>query len=331
MISRARPATWAFRAPPAPVAASRATRSRALRTTPQPWKDHHDPRLKEVGREILDDYAQVRDHYESPKNALVLAHGLLGFSEIRAPLQFLPAIHYWHGITDALQTLAPSLPIITPSVPPTGSIEQRAEALAAAIEAGAPRGRPVNIIAHSMGGLDARYMISRLRPAGLRVASLVTISTPHHGSAFADFMLHAARLSDWYGVMGTVGLGTGAFDQLTTAYLRDDFNPATPDDPDTRYFSFGAATDLPGLLSPFRHSWRVVTRDEGPNDGLVSVRSSRWGDYRGTLRDVSHLDLINWTNRLRWETRRIWTGQRRPFNAVALYLDIADMLAKEGL
>ncbi|EEY18174.1 lipase [Verticillium alfalfae VaMs.102] len=263
MISRARPATWAFRAPPAPVAASRATRSRALRTTPQPWKDHHDPRFKEVGREILDDYAQVRDHYESPKNALVLAHGLLGFSEIRAPLQFLPAIHYWHGITDALQTLAPSLPIITP--------------------------------------------------------------------AFADFMLHAARLSDWYGVMGTVGLGTGAFDQLTTAYLRDDFNPATPDDPDTRYFSFGAATDLPGLLSPFRHSWRVVTRDEGPNDGLVSVRSSRWGDYRGTLRDVSHLDLINWTNRLRWETRRIWTGQRRPFNAVALYLDIADMLAKEGL
>ncbi|KAM0278924.1 hypothetical protein ACHAQH_004891 [Verticillium albo-atrum] len=316
---------------PAPIAPARAAQSRALSTTSQVSKDSHDPRFKELGREILDDYAQVRDHYESPRNALVLAHGLLGFSEIRAPLQFLPAIHYWHGITEALQTLGPSLPIITPSVPPTGSIEQRAEALAAAIEAGAPKDRPVNVIAHSMGGLDARYMISRLKPAGIRVASLVTIATPHHGSAFADFMLHSARLSDWYGVMGTVGLGTGAFDQLTTAYLRDDFNPATPDSSETRYFSFGAATDLPGLFSPFRHSWRVVTRDEGPNDGLVSVKSSRWGDYRGTLRNVSHLDLINWTNRLRWETKRIWTGQQRPFNAVALYLDIADMLAKEGL
>lgn len=113
--------------------------------------------------------------------------------------------------------------------------------------------------------------------------------------------------------------------------MRDTFNPAHPDAPDTRYFSYGAATDVPGLLSPFRASWHVVDAAEGPNDGLVSVESSRWGDYRGTLRDVSHLDLINWTNRAKWEVRRVWTGQKRTFNAVALYLDIADMLAKEGL
>jgi triacylglycerol lipase len=29
------------------------------------------------------------------------------------------------------------------------------------------------------------------------------------------------------------------------------------------------------------------------------VESSRWGKYQGTLDNVSHLDLINWTNRLR--------------------------------
>lgn len=66
----------------------------------------------------------------------------------------------------------------------------------------------------------------------------------------------------------------------------------------------------PHLLSFFRKSHHIVERIEGPNDGLVSVDSSRWGTYKGTLDEVSHLDLINWTNRLRW---MIWelTGNKR--------------------
>ena len=53
--------------------------------------------------------------------------------------------------------------------------------------------------------------------------------------------------------------------------------------------------------------------EEGPNDGLVSVMSSQWGGedgYKGTLLGVSHLDLINWTNRVRW---LVWelTGHTR--------------------
>jgi triacylglycerol lipase len=31
-----------------------------------------------------------------------------------------------------------------------------------------------------------------------------------------------------------------------------------------------------------------------------SVPSSKWGEYKGTLVGVSHLDLINWTNRIKW-------------------------------
>lgn len=59
----------------------------------------------------------------------------------------------------------------------------------------------------------------------------------------------------------------------------------------------------PGFLSPFRHFHRILEEIEGPNDGLVSVHSSQWGGtngYKGTLVGVSHLDLINWTNRLEW-------------------------------
>ena len=113
--------------------------------------------------------------------------------------------------------------------------------------------------------------------------------------------------------------------------MSKEFNPNTQDVPDVKYYSFGAAVQqAPPLLSPFRRSWSIVRDMEGDNDGLVSVSSSRWGDYRGTLMGVSHLDLINWSNRLRW-TLREWMGMKKTFNAVALYLDIADMLAKEGL
>ena len=60
----------------------------------------------------------------------------------------------------------------------------------------------------------------------------------------------------------------------------------------------------------FRQSHRIIQDVEGPNDGLVSVESSKWGTYKGTLVGVSHLDLINWTNRLRW---MVWelTGNKR--------------------
>ena len=62
----------------------------------------------------------------------------------------------------------------------------------------------------------------------------------------------------------------------------------------------------------------AVLEKEGPNDGLVSVQSSRWvgqkysrfrevfadsacqGNYMGTLENVNHLDLVGWTNVARW-------------------------------
>lgn len=80
------------------------------------------------------------------------------------------------------------------------------------------------------------------------------------------------------------------------------------------YFSYGA-TASPAPWSAFRHSHRVVNAAEGPNDGLVSVASSRWGKYQGTLVDVSHLDLINWTNRMRW---LVWQMMGNPRKSVPL-------------
>lgn len=239
-------------------------------------------------------------------------------------------MHYWHGIEAALT--AHNIRVVTTAVPPSASIQRRANQLARQIAQLCPN-EPVNIIAHSMGGLDARCMLSSLRPAHVCVKSLVTIATPHRGSPLADFLLHEAPLlpvNRVYGLLRRVGLGTDAFAQLTTQYMRDTFNPLTPNVDTVRYFSYGATTPTPALWSPFWLSHRLVRRREGANDGLVSVQSSRWGTYKGSLVDVSHLDLINWRN-LMTRTARYMTGTQEGFNAVAFYLAIADMLAKEGL
>ncbi|KAJ5893048.1 hypothetical protein N7504_009739 [Penicillium tannophilum] len=277
---------------------------------------------------IHDKYSEIREKYDAPKHPIVLAHGLLGFDELRLAGRYLPGVQYWRGIKEALS--AKGIEVITATVPPSGSIEERAEALAREIEAGA-RGKDVNIIA----GLDSRYMISRLRLEKFKVLSLTTIATPHRGSAVADYVLDqigADRLPQIYYALNRLSVETGAFSQLTRKYMSETFNPNTPDVEDVRYFSYGAAFE-PSIWSVFRLSHKILAEVEGPNDGLVSVASSQWGGgrgYKGTLMGVSHLDLINWSNRLKWLAGEVM-GQRRKFNAIALYLDIADMLAKEGL
>jgi triacylglycerol lipase len=78
----------------------------------------------------------------------VLAHGLLGFDELRLAGPVFPGLQYWRGIKDALATKG--IDVIVAAVPPSGSIEARAERLAARIAEKA-KGKDVNIIAHSMG------------------------------------------------------------------------------------------------------------------------------------------------------------------------------------
>ncbi|KAF1831026.1 alpha/beta-hydrolase [Decorospora gaudefroyi] len=292
------------------------------------WRKE-DPRLSNFGRELVDEFAVMRDKYDTPKNTIVLAHGLLGFDELRLAGQFIPGIQYWRGITDALAHKG--IEVIVAAVPPSGSIEARSAKLAERIAQQA-KGKRVNIIAHSMRGLDSRYMISQLRPTDFKILSLTTIATPHRGSTFADYMFETIgprRIKRIYKVMEYFGFETGAFAQLTQEYMQSNFNPKTPDAPEVKYYSYGASLE-PERWSVFKPSHAIIKPKEGINDGLVSVYSSQWGEYKGTLIGVSHLDLINWTNRLKWFFWEL-TGSQRNFNAIAFYLDICDMLAKEDL
>ncbi|KAE8146738.1 triacylglycerol lipase [Aspergillus avenaceus] len=290
----------------------------------QPTQGAPDPRLEQLGTVIDDEYAVIRENYETPRHAIVLAHGLLGFDELRLAGPKFPGVQYWRGIKEALSMNG--IDVITATVPPSGSIEARAEELAKVIATDA-RGKAVNIIA----GLDSRYMISHLRPKDFKVLSLTTIATPHRGSAVADYLLQQIgdeRLAQLYYALEQMKVETGAFSQLTREYMETTFNPITPDAENVRYFSYGA-TMQPSFWSVFHMSHKYLQQVEGYNDGLVSVTSSRWGTYKGTLLNVSHLDLINWTNRLKWLAGEI-TGNRRRSVIIEIYLR-EYMLAKEGL
>lgn len=84
-------------------------------------------------------------------------------------------------------------------------------------------------------------------------------------------------------------LDTPAYANLTTDYCQNHFNPSTPDDPNVAYYSYGADTHIPPwtLLG---WTQQVVGEKEGPNDGIVSVASAKWGTYIKTL-NANHWEL----------------------------------------
>src|SRR5215467_12843810 len=71
-------------------------------------------------------------------------------------------------------------------VPVDARVRERAPILAEKIAARFPTG-DIHIIAHSMGGLDSRFILSNnLNALASRIKSLSTLSTPHRGSPVAD-------------------------------------------------------------------------------------------------------------------------------------------------
>ncbi|KAI7816906.1 Alpha/Beta hydrolase protein [Gamsiella multidivaricata] len=93
-------------------------------------------------------------------------------------------IHYWNGIQKALTKLGAK--VVVAKVPRTGSIKERAEDLHKILST-TMQGMSINFVAHSMGGLDCRYLISHIHDKNYDVQSLTTLSTPHRGSPVMDW------------------------------------------------------------------------------------------------------------------------------------------------
>lgn len=220
------------------------------------------------------------------ESTVVLVHGIFGFDSVGIGQL---KQDYFRGIRVYLQALG--VGVHTPRLPMADSVSVRARQLAEFVLA-LPSER-VLLVAHSMGGLDARYAI---RHYGLaqRVAGVVSIGTPHHGTPIATIGSHGIfRLVRW--VWARVGLKTGAVDWLTRGATAT-FNKEVLDVPGIQYASVVAAAGWASiLLNPALWiSYVYLRRRMGPNDGLVPAASQRWGRVLFEV-DADHWAQVGWS------------------------------------
>jgi triacylglycerol lipase len=219
------------------------------------------------------------------RSPIVLVHGLLGVSRIQVGDWTLAS--YFGQFPKALT--AAGNRVLQPQLSLTGGVGERAEQLKKFLDGHAPH-EPAHLIAHSMGGLDCRYLISKLGFES-RVLTLTTIGTPHRGSPFADWSVrHFERLVkpllDWF------DSPRQAFYDLTTARCRE-FNEQVPDAARVRYFSIAGRHEGDWWSPEWQFPHQIVLQAEGPNDGVVSVTSATYGESLN-IWEGDHLSLISW-------------------------------------
>jgi triacylglycerol lipase len=249
-----------------------------------------------------------------PKHPVVFCHGMLAMSLLKMQLPedrnyFAPLRQFFrdHGFR-----------VLYPQVSPTSGVAQRAVQLKEQILRWTDE--PVNIIAHSMGGLDARQMITHLGMAD-RVASLTTLSTPHRGTYLADWFIANFRnrvpllLS-----LQALGVNVDGFRDCCLDCVRE-FNTRTPNAANVRYYSYGASVSAGRLTPALRRAWTLLTPVEGPNDGMVSVASATWGEYLGTI----HADHYAQTP----DATFVRPGEN--FDHLGFYSRLVEDLARRGL
>lgn len=194
-----------------------------------------------------------------------------------------------------------------PNIVPYAKIETRAESWVDIIQTLVDElpAQKINVVAHSMGGLDMRYALAHL-DISHKVASFTTISTPHHGTSLAELTLKTPdaikdKLADFLDWMGNrifpegKSDSVGSAEQLTRKHILEQFNPQTPDVQGVPYYSFSSAvgkdTDHPiNVINRFQNNH--IYDEEGINDGMVSVESSKWGQHIKTT-NLSHLEQMN--------------------------------------
>ncbi|MBO4770607.1 MAG: hypothetical protein J5563_07505 [Clostridia bacterium] len=187
-----------------------------------------------------------------------------------------------------------------------GTVENNAEQIRAEIQdilvrTGADK---VNIIAHSKGGLDSKYMIERLRMQD-SVASLTTLCTPHGGSPIASGILRAPM---W--ILRIIAFFLDLFFRILGDKHPDSFAVCG------QLRRTDAATDTMGIEGVYCQSFSSTVKKHAKKndfvmsiplafsryfeknadtDGLVPRESAMYGIYRGDCLDgsVSHTEIID--------------------------------------
>ena len=262
------------------------------------------------------------------KYPVVLVHGIAGTDREDNETAYLGIMGYWGRIPATLQ--AAGVRVFFGNTGGWSTCETNAAMLKETIDAvlAETNAEKVNIIAHSKGGIDARYLIWKY-DYGDKVASLITMATPHRGSEVADAITtgwliytklaesfirsyeksNEDKSPDMYGVL--YELTTGAMSR---------FNETVPMDERVYHLSFYVAmakSSEDHLLSATYR--RIKKNGGGDNDGLVSTASAAWGESYRIEGSLSHRDIVDM--------------KRKPIDGVDVplaYLEIARKLEEMG-
>ncbi|MFA9424272.1 MAG: esterase/lipase family protein [Sedimentibacter sp.] len=166
----------------------------------------------------------------------------------------------------------------------------------------------VNIIAHSKGGLDCRYAIS-CTDVEKNIASLTTISTPHNGCLFADYLLEKISPKIQNSVAKKYNAAAKKLGDKNPDFMEavksltskscSEVNEKVLDVETVFYQSFGSKMNRASSGKfPLNMIYPFVKHFDSENDGLVAVASMKWGKEFKLIkttggRGISHSDIID--------------------------------------
>jgi triacylglycerol lipase len=230
---------------------------------------------------------------------VILAHGPLGFGAIDILNQH---VTYFKGVAEDLTRLG--IKVRTPFINPYGPVSERANALATAIRDFFSPTERGYVIAHGLGGLDARFALAQIAGVAARVKSLVTIGTPHLGSPIADLHSSAKALHSLFGIDPVILReveSSGALGDLTTDAAKK-FAAANPDRNDVLYRNIvgtgrqGTPPALPlfHTCAAFSGTFALMAARRLVSDGMVSFDSARRNKTPWEVWKVDHAEEVGW-------------------------------------
>jgi triacylglycerol lipase len=257
----------------------------------------------------------LSDNYAATKYPIVLCHGMAGFDKL------FGVVDYFHGIESTLSHSGAH--VYVTHVPAFASTEARGEALLQQIEdiVATTGAKKVNLIGHSHGGLDVRY-VAAMRPD--IVASVTSVGSPHKGADLADFLrknmtsggFSESVVSTFADSLGTVlGLLSGqtspqdsiaALESLSStgaATYNATYGAGLPSTScgkgasevnGVKYFSWSGSSRVTNVLDASDYPLGLTGfAYKESNDGLVGKCSSHLGDVIRDDYRMNHLDEVN--------------------------------------
>ncbi len=234
--------------------------------------------------------ANAADTSGKTRYPVVLVHGLAGFDSI--------LVDYFYGVKHELARVG-AVDVYTPQLSAVNYSEVRGEQLLDYLEqlqaiTGADK---FNLIGHSQGGIDSRY-VAAVRPD--LVASVTSVGSPHFGSKTADvvkgtpFESLALAIGDAIGsFIGALG-GDASLEQSTVGAIEslnsdgaERFNQKYP-----QGLRQGACKEVP-LVNVGTWYWPQWEWDYSVNDGQHEVNGVRYYSWSGTYNFVTNSNILD--------------------------------------